>query len=298
MKLDVSMLVEHLENRGIMVAVPDTYPVELGPDAKLRQVLNSKVIKHIESAEKYIFDSGSDRDIESTNAVRSTSTAMMEGKLFHLPSKVIWIEDPFDVDDQSEKHIFTGCDIRNYYLCIEENDQIYVWFFHSLPPGHGDSGKVRFSMFALPIVLDLAEPSDKFGILGLDREPLPIYIKGLGEAIYSVKKFIVTLATKDSVRERVRAKPQKARIPKKFREYDHTIIRVPYDRVESEALGLGGSGRKRRRHLVPGYWWGKNTRPIDEQRFIYPYWRGSQEIGIIDPAHRHHVVQTKPAKRA
>lgn len=298
MKLDVSMLVEHLENRQIMVAMPEIFPLDLGPEDKLRKLINSKVVGKIEAAEKYIFDSGSDRDPETTDAVRSTAMAMIEGNLFHLPSKVTWIEDPFDVDDQDNKEFFAGRDLRNYYLCIEEDEQIVVWFFNSIPPGMGIDGKIRFSMFSLPMVIDLKHAQDAFMIPGLEREPHPIYCKGLAEAIYAIKKFIVTLATKDSVREKVRAKPQKARIPKKFREHDYTIIRVPYDRVESEALGLGGSGRKRRRHLVPGYWWGKNTRPLEERRFIAPYWRGSQEIGVIDPGPRHHVVQTKPVLRA
>lgn len=299
-KLDASMLIEHLENRKIMIAFPDTYPIAMGPEERIRKVINGKVVKNIEAAEKYIFDSGSDTDPETTNAVRSTSTAMMEGKLFHMPSKITWIEDPFDADDQNDKELFTGRDLRNYYLCIEENDGIEVWFFNSIPPGHGEDGKIRFSMFALPMFLDLTQATDKFAILGIEREPLPLYVTGLAEAIYSVKKFVVTLATKDQVREKVKAKPQKARIPRKFREFDHTIIRVPFDRAESQSLGLGlgGTGRKRRKHLVPGYWWGKNTRELPDRRFIWPYWRGSQEVGVIDPAERHHVVKTKPAARA
>jgi hypothetical protein len=34
-------------------------------------------------------------------------------------------------------------------------------------------------------------------------------------------------------------------------------------------------------HLVRGYVYGKNTRPLAEQRWVKPYWRGDKELGVV-----------------
>jgi hypothetical protein len=95
----------------------------------------------------------------------------------------------------------------------------------------------------------------------------------------------VTLATEQADREDVAGKPFRKRWPKQNRQYQHTIVRVPLDTTEpreSEARGPSGT---RRKHLVRGYMWGKNTRPQAEWRWIRPFWRGSAEVGIVERSH-------------
>jgi hypothetical protein len=103
--------------------------------------------------------------------------------------------------------------------------------------------------------------------------------------MYASTKFLVTLATTNHIQEREPGKPFKPRIPQKFREYPHVIIRVPdYAAARGSKSDGDSSGARRRMHLVEGYVWGRNTRPRDEQRFIFPHWRGDQSIGVIERA--------------
>jgi hypothetical protein len=89
------------------------------------------------------------------------------------------------------------------------------------------------------------------------------------------------------ITERVRVPPRhKQSVDKRHRLYEHTIIRIPMDDGgEGGDLGTGGAARKRRCHLVRGYTWGKNTRPVEEQRWIKPFWRGDRSVGTIERSH-------------
>lgn len=111
----------------------------------------------------------------------------------------------------------------------------------------------------------------------------------MGEVIYTIKKFLVTLNTTNHEQVKVgqgKKKGVAGLLNKRRSSFAHTIIRVPEDDTPvSIGLGHGGSRIKRRKHLVRGFVWGKNTRPIEEQRWVKPYWRGAQEVGVVDRSH-------------
>ena len=110
--------------------------------------------------------------------------------------------------------------------------------------------------------------------------------KTIGEAIFATKKFVVTLATEQAIREHVDVPggPRAQAAAARARRYPYTIIRVP-TYVPETAGESGKPGTPRRCHLVRGYVWGKNTRPKEEQRWIAPFWRGDAALGIATRSH-------------
>lgn len=276
MKLYLPDIMEHIERKDMLLAIPVGLPVVLSRKAKARP---THLLPLMHKAMKFIFDSGSDKDDQTTSAVRETSVNMLEAGLFHLPSPITWIEDPFD-DDPT---------MRFYYLCTEDETGITVHFLQSLPRDM-DSHAPRYMVFLNTAFISFTEITDKFIIHDV-KQVDPVYGNTFAEAIYSLKKFIVCLNTEDIVREKVDGKPFKAGLPKKFRQYEHAIIRVPLDTFDDRYVEPGsGTGRKRRKHLVRGYTWGRNTRPVEEQRWIRPFFRGSQEVGEV--VRDHYVVKS------
>lgn len=270
---------EHMERKDILLAPPSGLPFVIGKKSKHRP---SHLLPWMHQAKKFIFDSGSDKDEQTTAAVRETAVNMMEAGLFHLPHPITWIEDPFE--DNPE--------MRFYYLCKEDESGIVMIFLQGMPPSVGGGrDQPRYILMQQPAIIDLKAVTDKFIIGGAD-ECDSIVGNSYAEAIYSLKKFIVCLNTEDIIREKVEGRPFKAALPKKFRQYEHAIIRVPLDTFDDRYVEPGtGGGRKRRKHLVRGYTWGRNTRPVEQQRWIKPFFRGSQEIGVIE--RDHYVVTAK-----
>jgi hypothetical protein len=94
MKLHVSEFLRHLSTR------PMTFLAEHGiqtlpPGHENRPSLAASFRPMIHQAGKFVFDSGSDADDDTTQAVRDTAFAMLEDGRFHLPYPTTWIEDPF-----------------------------------------------------------------------------------------------------------------------------------------------------------------------------------------------------------
>lgn len=281
-KLHLPDLMEWLERKDIVGSLPSGPPFPMGRKDKNKIRLANHLLPLMHKAVKYIFDSGSDQDEAAVTAVRDTAVAMMEAGLFHLPFPVIWIEDPFDENEGAS---------RNYYLCVEDQGAktIAVYFFQRLPRAAPDMP--RYCAHVNRAIIDYSDPTDLFTIEATQRAD-PLQAKTYGEAIYSIKKFLVWLATDDYVREKVEGQPFKPSLPKKYRQYEHLIIRAPVE-MDERAPGSGagqGTGRKRRKHLVAGYIWGKHTRPLEEQRWVKPFFRGSQEVGEV--THSHRVVRT------
>lgn len=280
-------VLDQLEKKPFVVLDPLHGPVILtvrsaAPIGKLVNLLTDKIHKAV----KFIFDSGSDQDPETVSAVRDTAVAMIEAGFFHLPFPLILIEDPFENSES-----------RNFYLCEEIDRFVRVHLIQRIPRKiEGVDAKVpRYMVYPNPFEIDLSEPSDLFTVVGLEKRPVePTYEKTIGEAIYSVKKFLVALNTENLEQEKVEGRPWKASLPKKYRHYAHTIIRIPDDDTPIHTgTGRGGAGVKRRKHLVRGFIWGKNTRPKEEQRWVKPYWRGAQEVEVKE---RTHYVVKAPRK--
>ena len=149
------------------------------------------------------------------------------------------------------------------------------------------------SVFEPRIEIDLAQSRHTFALNGVEipltvAEPLAcperFHVKRkCGEAVYALKKFLVTLATRQAITECVDRK-KSAGLPKRFRDYPHTIIRVPLDETSGHT-DPRAAGPKRRKHLVRGCTWGKNTRPLEERRWIAPFFRGSAELGEVTRSH-------------
>jgi hypothetical protein len=286
MKLMLPDLLEHIRSRKMPLVSMDGKITPTKPGDKRREQLLRPLLPLIHQAEKFIFDSGTDQDEETTTAVKSTVQAMFDFGLYHLPAPVIWIEDPFS-DDQR------GPADRNYYLCTERDGIINVYFLQSIDPTK--FGKPRFyTVFAAELVLDLARPT-YFAVAGDSDYCAPSVEKILGEVIYSVNKFIVTMAAPQTIRERVgMPKDRASRIGR--RSYEHTIIRVPSYTPEPGSGSANGPQGKRRMGLVAGYVWGKNTRPVSEQRWIAPHWRGDATLGLVPAKVR--VVEPRELKES
>lgn len=285
MRLHCGEVLYALRHKPILIPDETGMPSVVPPTAKQRRNFLAPILPLIHGAEKFIFDSGSDQDERTVMAVRETAVNMIEAGLFHQPHPLIWVEDPYEDAPETQRH---------YYLGHEKDDGIIIRVFtrmsqkrlHQMAGLDGVPSLPDFSFHPYPLYIDLREPSDQFTILGLRNSALsPIYSKVLGEAVYSYKKLIVTLASTNPEIERVRPKGE-AGGDSRHRAYDHRIIRIPLDTDPSERSGPSkGTGVRRRRHLVRGYVFGRFTRPVEQQHWVKPYWRGDRELGISQHSH-------------
>lgn len=283
MKLMLPDVLRHLTEKTVALLPPNGRVTLVKPKHKLHTELVRPLLADIHRAEKFIFDSGSDQDDETGAAVRSTAAEMIEFGIFHLPAPVIWIEDPFTN--------IPGPPSRNYYLCYEVGEEIQIQFFQGLRPNTVPQFP-QYIMLTNFMAFSTTNPSGAyvFATSGAEAfvEPVERHMK---EVVYAVIKFIVTLATPQTIRERVEA--ARARSGKAGRrDYEHTIIRVPSYVPEPGPGEAQGTQGKRRMGLVAGYVWGKNTRPVAEQRWIAPHWRGDASVGVVPPKVR--VVDPRP----
>jgi hypothetical protein len=289
MKLHLPDLIRHLKDEPIGSVFLDGQIAISRPRDSARPLLVSALMPKLHKAEKYIFDSGTDTDEETTNAVRETAVAMMSFGIFHLPAPLIWIEDPFssDVDPLGA--------YRRYYLCSENEEGIKISAMQNvspeelaLIPPERHKFMPRYTIVGSPCIIDPRIATDKFLILGTHAEDyvVPDMKKFCAEVVYAVKKFVVSLAAAQTVRERIEPARVRGASASARRAYAHTIVRVPsFIPAPSTNTGTGtpqGTG-KRRMGLVSGYVWGKNTRPLEEQRWIAPFWRGNEALGVVEP---------------
>ena len=273
MRLQCADILHILRNKPIVISMPNGHPAVFPASSKVRRQLLAPLLPLIHQAEKIIFDSGSDQDADTTTAIRDTSVNMLEANLFHQPFKTIWVEDPYE--DNPE-----GC--RNFYLATETPTEITVRFFSKMQEMTG-MGLPELVFHPYPLVISLVNPSDDFLVTGVERVTI-LYGKILSEAIYSYKKLIVTLGSTNPVVERHEAGPKRGG-DAKHREYDHQVIRVPYEYIEpGDGTGTVTGRKVQRKKLVSGYIYGRHTRPVDQQRWIKPYWRGVGDVAA--PTHR------------
>jgi hypothetical protein len=281
LRLHCAEILHALRHKPIFIStVPEGFPQIVGPKDKYRIALLNPLLSKIHQSQKFIFDSGMDVDEQTVMAVRETAVNMIEAKLFRQPYPVMWIEDPFETDP--EKY-------RNLYLAIEKEDSIEIHFFSksvvSGPEYPSNIPEIHYHPF--PLVIDLTDPSDKFLVIGPDHISQR-YSSVLGEAVYSFKKMLVTLNTENMIIDKIRADTELKSWGgnPRTRPYAHSVVRVPMDTDHQSTDGMYGSdGKPRRRHLVRGYIYGKHTRPLSEQRWIKPFWRGINEVSVNERSH-------------
>lgn len=288
MRLMLPDLLRHLTEKSVALAMPDGPPVYVKPGQKPHDEFIRPLVAFIHKAEKFIFDSGSDQSDEIGAAVRATAAEMIDHCIFHLPAPLVWIEDPFS-DNPNET-------TRNYYLCREYEHEIRVHHIQSfdasvLPRAMPQ----RYLVFSTCVHILTTDPKGaySFGLPDVETHSELMREKA-AEVAYAVIKFIVTLATPQTIRERVETARVRTGKSAGRRDYEHTIIRVPSYVPEPGPGEAQGTQGKRRMGLVAGYVWGKNTRPVAEQRWIAPHWRGDASVGVVPPKVR--VVDPRPVK--
>lgn len=255
-------------------------------DPTRKRLLQPLLVK-IHQAEKFVFDSGQDHDEEQVMAVRETAVNMIEAGLFHLPFPTIWVEDPFEDAHEDARFLYlveeTSTEIIIHYFSFHRQSYQRTAFNASTP-----MPAVAYHPFQLIVPLD--DPADQFMVKPTPRlGDLPVFYKmALGEAVYGVKKLLVTLASANPEREMIRAN---RKAEGRYRDYDRQVIRVPLETPTYDGqpgAGVRHAGKPRRARLIRGYTWGKNTRPPSEQRWIAAYWR--QQVFIHEPKPTHYQV--------
>ena len=287
MRLLCSEIIHTLRYKPILISsLPDGHPIAVEASDKSRQRHLNPLISKIQQANKIIFDSGSDQDPRTTEAVKVTAVNMLEAKLFHQPYPICFIEDPYSDDPDGQ---------RNFYLTIEKEKSITVWFFQKLNIARhfgrmmGGKNFPDLAFHPYPLVIDLVDAKDEFRVMGGPAgEALGVnamYGKILAESIYAFKKLIVTLNTENHIHEKVRAASAKGwKGDPRNKPYDHTIIRIPSEDDLGDEPGDGSGTRiytGRRKHLVRGYLRNR-SKPLEQQTWVKPYWRGNSDIGTVE----------------
>lgn len=246
-----------------------------------KAALGRRLAPLMEKAERFVFESYGDADPEVFKAVHFTAEEMIDAGFFHLPYPILWFEDPWNYDDMLAKQLDSMRALfgellpsrdafdtwgANSYLCIEERDRIWVWGVTSSPEpriGH------QFLFHGVPTEIDLRA----------DRPANLDWQKQLGGPLHAVKQLIVTLATKQAEVTDIAGKPWKPKCPLKLREYGFKTVQIKVA-GQTQAEAHAATGRRRKLELVRGYMYGKNTRPREHQRWVAPYWRGDESLGV------------------
>lgn len=216
-------------------------------------------------------------------AVRETTLDMVEAGLFHLRFPQVWVEDVFFESDMLDRY---GYFLREYL------DRITIRQFGRYRGGVlAIIGGNRWKLMAGEAIIPLAQPTDDLsvdldgrveivratdllvkhdmGYGAVERTADNFLINNLGvvlcrahrytlgEAVYALKKFIVTLNVKGTIHEQVDPRVRRRDHPKPVeRPYPFTINRVPTDAVPVDGetpLGGGRTGAPLRKHLVREY---------------------------------------------
>ncbi len=241
--------------------------------------------KPMQQAQRYIFESFGDVDEATVKAIHSTAEEMISAGFYHLPHKVCWIEDPWDFDtiagvtaeklgvsvkDFAATHPYFRTYVersRAIHLAVEEPGRILIYGATINPQQPKPGSPLGVVFHGVPLEIDISPT----------RKPLD-WTKTFATMAHALNQFIVTLATKQAVLERVPAQPWKPKQPISTRVYGHTHVTV---RVAGGAGRAGEAHGRPRYHLVAGYTWGRHTRPAEQQRWIMPYWRGDEELGAV-----------------
>lgn len=238
-----------------------------------------------DDTQAFLFDSGQNNPVEEVRAFQETADELASENLFHLPFPAVWIEDYFDDAPDSERYC---------YLCEEGKDgNIACWA--ALVDPDTDFMQVLGVYYWLPDLRMFG-----YGVANEAKRLHPDRIHVVDQissmATLMLQKFVGTLAASNTVRERgevQRRELRPGRNPTSKRGKDFKTVIYSYTHVGppiDDSVPADASGyRPRKRHLVRGYTWGKNTRPKEDQRRIEPFWRGRGEMA--DPR-QHYEVRT------
>jgi hypothetical protein len=246
-----------------------------------------------DSVQRFIFDGGDERSKEEYDAFQSTAEEMIAADQFHLPYPEIWIED-YQTSDPSGK--------RSCYFCTEQDGKIYAWMVGYNPDGitldyrdaeNSPRSDIKVSVFGLLQwdsnynAFSAVMPKCAEGKLS-ETTSTSLYAASY-HSTFMLQKFIASLAATNTVREPGETKRRvvrQGRDPMSRREKDFKTVAYPYTLVrppDDDSVPMEGDYRPRKRHFVRGYTWGCNTRPVDQRRWIAPFWRGRGEaIAVRD----------------
>jgi hypothetical protein len=233
--------------------------------------------------EKYVFES---INPDSVTAVETpcmehplvqTALEMVEFGIFKLPFPFIWLEDPQDVDiiqnwPSHAKEAMKAAGVHNTfcYLCWQEPERIcfYAMEHGPMPKGYGNGERFLVKFY-----------EDYNTINTSSREALQKSLEENLHALIFLLDFLVTASSSNADLREFKASYSPPSAPPWARSHDHKILRVRLG--PNSATGAGTpTGRRKAQELVPGYIWGKHTRPKDEQRWINAYFRGDPALGL------------------
>ena len=235
--------------------------------------------------QRYLFDSGENNTQEEIDALQETTMELAESGLFSLPGKSVWVEDYF------------GSGIiktRTCYLCVQPEPGTIIIISMVAEPGFpphimGELNWQRDTGYCGWLAPPYADPSQA----DVPDEIWDQLNERAGLTTMMLQKFICTLAASNTVRTPgettrrvIRPGRDPSSKPKHRREQDYKTIIYGWTHLappEDEAAPVGPGGRRQlKRILVRGYTWGRNTRPVEQQRRIDPYWRGQGEAVLRD----------------
>lgn len=288
MKLFLPHLLDALDLRRLLILSPLRlgHMLAIDPSPKTKLIVQKPLRQRIVKARKYIFDSGcyDDGPDSESIAVDRTSVAMLGAGLFHLPAPAVWIEDYFE-DNPT---------VRQYIFAWEDQEGIHLWAFI----GRGEI-KMSLSMFSYEILIghDKSNYFDPHPLLrdcdipghgnfaeligGPDKHCTDL----AGAFVFAVKKFVVCLAAQGIEKEEHQPNPRMSR-GQRHPDYAYTVLRVPYERLAAEQIKrIEQEGRRRpRMHMVAGHLRFRD-RPLEEQIWIAPYFRCTDQPAIPDKAY-------------
>jgi hypothetical protein len=315
------VLIDHLRNKTIAVGLFQQDPKErhLKPRDEHRRGLFGVTISALMSADRYLYDSGNDTPVHALS-ITETALALIERDKFHLPRPVCIVEDYREetpssrllmllrehddcitIDSWSTVPDLGEMSPEQYKSLTKEQWQAITAKHHPVDyfvwcpirliipfPSHSQfDGQMSWGMWAEhKLWFENADTANESAV------------RHFGAVAYAAKKFIVMLSSTGIVIEERRPKPilyGKNQREGVFRNRPYHYIRVPFGyevnedgtrkRHASQADNADAAPRKA--HWVRGHIWGRNVRPIDQQRWYSPYFRG----GIPDANPR--VVKLK-----
>src|SRR6476620_9490602 len=111
--LKLQLVISHIEEKAFVVQNYLAGPSILPRNDPFRLSLKRNIVPVMKAASKFIFDSGSDRNKATRDAILDTASNMVDAGLFHLPHSTVWIEDPFENENLQPNQ-------WHFYLCTEE----------------------------------------------------------------------------------------------------------------------------------------------------------------------------------
>jgi hypothetical protein len=277
-------IVTHFAEDGIVFNAPGNHP-----RGRPEWLPTTLALMKSPLTQRYLFDSGEANSQEEIDGLQETTMELAENNLFALPNDAVWIEDYF-----GSGQIQT----RACYLCIQAFGQILIVTMIAEPgyPPH-IMGRATWQS-STGYCGWLAPPYSDASQADVPDQLWKQLDDRASTTTLMLQKFVCTLAASNTVRtegETRRRVLRPGRDPVKKRENDYKTVIYGYTHIappEDDSVPAGPTGRRQlKRVLVRGYTWGRNTRPVEQQRRIDPYWRGQGEAVIRD---HYEIREEKP----